>query len=296
MSRLTKPTQADAPVTPAALQQLAKVAASDLRRRSRLRPQLAIILGSGYEHIEKEITTVLEVPYEKLPGFPPAGVAGHAGRLLIGYLNKVPVLILSGRTHFYEGHSLERITFPIRMMAAYGVDSLVMTNAAGGINKKLRPGNLMVVSDHINLMGGNPLRAWNLAEPTRFVDLSQAYSTELNAQLIKAGAKHKLKLQSGVYLAVSGPSYETPAEIRAFARLGADAIGMSTVPEIIVANQCGIRSAALSCITNQAAGLSRKPIRHDDVMATAKQVEGTVAALLKSFVELYEPRSKAKPD
>ena len=167
-----------------------------------------------------------KVSYAKIPGFPKPGVSGHAGELYFGHLGKTPVLVLSGRAHFYEGHSMERVTFAVRALAAFGIRDLLLTNAAGGINKKFRAGDFMVLTDHINFMGANPLRGG-----PHFVDLTQVYDARLSALLFRAGKSCHLKLQRGVYLAVSGPSYETPAEIRAFARLGADAVGMSTVPE-----------------------------------------------------------------
>ena len=235
-------------------------AVAHLKKASRLRPTLAIVLGSGFHHVLSELRVDKKISYAKIPGFPKPTVSGHAGELYFGHLGKTPVLVLSGRAHFYEGHSMERVTFAVRALAAFGIRDLLLTNAAGGINKKFRPGDFMVLTDHINFMGANPLRGPAVSGLNRFVDLTDAYNTGLNALLFRAGKIAGLKLQRGVYLAVSGPSYETPAEIRAFFRLGADAVGMSTVPEAIAARQCGLNVAAVSCITNLAAGISQRKI------------------------------------
>jgi purine-nucleoside phosphorylase len=189
---------------------------------------------------------------------------------------------LSGRAHFYEGQPMERVTFAVRALAAFGIRDLLLTNAAGGINRKFHAGDFMVLTDHINFMGANPLRG-----APDFVDLTQVYDAKLSALLFRAGKSCNLKPQRGVYLAVSGPSYETPAEIRAFARLGADAVGMSTVPEAIVARQCGLNVAAVSCITNLAAGISREKLSHAEVMQTAGGVKTLAAKLVKHFASLY---------
>lgn len=282
-----------------------KIAVAKIKKLSRLRPTLALVLGSGFNHVLRELETDAEIPYAKLPGFPKPSVAGHDGKLVIGRLGGTPVLVLSGRAHFYEGHPMERVTFAVRVLATYGITDLLLTNAAGGINAKFRAGDFMVLTDHINLMGANPLRgvvarasrpfdeSQKLAGETpapllpRFVDLTQAYDLKLSALLAAAARGNKVKLQRGVYLAVSGPSYETPAEIRAFAKLGADAVGMSTVPEVIVARQCGLRVVAMSCITNLAAGISKSPLSHTEVLETGERVKKVAAVLLKDFAKLY---------
>lgn len=264
-----------------------KIAVAKIKKLSRLRPKLALVLGSGFQHLLAGLVVDAELPCAKLPGFPKAGVPGHGGRLLIGQLRGTPVLVLDGRAHFYEGHSLARVTFPIRVLAGYGIRDLVLTNAAGGINRKYHTGDFMLVSDHINLMGSNPLRGPEIPGLPRFVDLTGAYDPELSGLLISAARTAGVKLRRGVYLAVSGPSYETPAEIRAFAALGADAVGMSTVPEVIVARQCGLRVAALSCITNLAAGIGLAPLSHAEVLATGDRVKAGGARLLKNFARLY---------
>ena len=275
-----------------------QITAAQLKKVSTLRPTLAIVLGSGFHHVLTELRVDKKISYAKIPGFPVPSVSGHAGELYFGHLGKIPVLVLSGRAHFYEGHSMERVTFAVRALAAFGIRDLLLTNAAGGINKNFRPGDFMVLTDHINLMGANPLRVGDASSPEafatgaaqsqpRFVDLTEAYDEKLSALLFRAGKICNLKLQRGVYLAVSGPSYETPAEIRAFARLGADAVGMSTVPEAIVARQCGLNVAALSCITNVAAGIGKGKLSHAEVLETVRRVKVLAAKMLKHFVGLY---------
>jgi purine-nucleoside phosphorylase len=248
---------------------------------------LALVLGSGFHHVLSELRVEVETPYSRLPGFPPTGVSGHAGKLLIGHLGRTPVMVLSGRVHYYEGHPMALVTFAVRALAAYGIRDLLLTNAAGGVNRSLRPGDFMILTDHINLMGANPLRGGAVPGLPRFVDLTCAYDQGLRQLLRQAGRKCGLNLRAGTYLAVCGPSYETPAEIRAFARLGADAVGMSTVPEVIVARQCGVNVAAVSCITNLAAGRSRATLSHADVLETAERVKKVAAQLLKNFARLY---------
>ena len=262
-------------------------AAAKIRKLSRLRPTLALVLGSGFKHVLQEFAVDARVTYAKLPGFPKPGVAGHDGELLIGKLGDTPAIVLSGRAHFYEGHAMEQVTFAVRALAAYGIRDLLLTNAAGGINRKFRAGDFMLLTDHINLMGANPLRGPELPGLPRFVDMTRAYDAKLSALLAAAARTAKIKLQRGVYLAVSGPSYETPAEVRAFARLGAGAVGMSTVPETLVARQHGLHVAALSCITNLAAGISKSPLSHAEVLETAERVKLTGARLLKEFGKLY---------
>jgi purine-nucleoside phosphorylase len=264
-----------------------KAAAARLKKTSPLRPKLAIVLGSGFHHVLAELDVTQKVACSKIPGFPQPTVAGHAGELYFGHLGGTPVMILSGRAHYYEGHPMERVTFAVRTLAAFGITDLLLTNAAGGINKKFRPGDFMALTDHINLMGVNPLRGPALPGLARFVDLTETYSPRLQARLLEAAKLAKVKLLRGVYLGVSGPSYETPAEIRAFARLGADAVGMSTVPEAIAARQCGLTVAAISCITNPAAGLGRKKLSHVEVLETADRVKKSGAALVKCFAGLY---------
>jgi purine-nucleoside phosphorylase len=264
-----------------------EAAAARMKKLSPLRPALAMVLGSGFHHVLTEFSTEARISYRKIPGFPPVGVSGHAGELFIGYLGGTPTMILSGRAHFYEGHPMPLVTFAIRALAAYGIRDLLLTNAAGGLNGHFRPGDFMIIKDHINLMGANPLRGASVPDLPRFVDLTQVYDARLRELMRKAGRANGLKLHAGVYLAVCGPSYETPAEIRAFSRLGADAVGMSTVPEAIVARQCGMNVAGISCITNLAAGRTGEPLSHAEVLDTAERVKATASKLAKTFATMY---------
>jgi purine-nucleoside phosphorylase len=269
-----------------------QTAAARLKKISTLRPKLAIVLGSGFHHVLAELRVAKTISYAKIPGFPKPTVSGHAGELYFGHLGTTPVLVLSGRAHFYEGHEMERVTFAVRALAAFGIKDMLLTNAAGGINKNLHAGDFMVLTDHINLMGANPLRGPAIKGLPRFVDLTEAYDKKLRELLFRAGKIARMKLRRGIYLAVSGPNYETPAEIRAFARLGADAVGMSTVPEAIAARQCGVNVAAISCITNLAAGISKEKLSHEEVLETAQKVKILAAKLLKNFSELYGHQQK----
>ncbi|MCP5520496.1 MAG: purine-nucleoside phosphorylase [Verrucomicrobiales bacterium] len=257
-----------------------------IRRHTRLQPVLAMVLGSSFREVEAVCDVDAEIPFNRVPGLPATGVEGHAGRLLVGRVGPTPVLMLSGRCHFYEGHTLADVTFPVRVAAALGVETLLLTNAAGGINPRFRPGDFMILRDHINLMGVNPLCGCGGPLP-RFVDLSEAYDPELQRRLRTAARQAGARGHAGVYLAVSGPSYETPAEIRAFARLGADAVGMSTVPETIVARQCGLRVAGLSCITNLAAGRGNTAISHEEVLEAGRRAARQAGELIRHFAATF---------
>ena len=269
-----------------------KAAVRRLQKLSALRPTLAIVLGSGFGHSLAALHVDRRIPYARIPGFPQPAVSGHAGELLFGHLGGTPLVALSGHAHFYEGYSMERVTFAVRVLAALGIRDLLLTNAAGGLNGAFRPGDFMVVTDHINLMGANPLRGPDTFGFNRFVDLTDTYDVGLRKWMLAAGKAAGLKLRQGVYLAVSGPSYETPAEIRAFARLGADAVGMSTVPEAIVARQCGLRVAAVSCITNLAAGISARKLSHAEVLETARAGQKRRRGADQKFRGKYTVRTK----
>jgi inosine/guanosine/xanthosine phosphorylase family protein len=266
--------------------------ASLIARRCTLRPTLGIVLGSGFGPVAEAVEAEREFAYRDLPGFPVGSVHGHAGRLILGRWHGAAVAVLKGRAHFYEGFAMDEVTFATRVLAALGVQTLLVTNAAGGINPRFRPGDFMALTDHINFMGANPLRGPEPAGLTRFTDLTRAYDPDLSAELKRAGKAAGAKCHEGVYLAVSGPSFETPAEIRAFGKLGADAVGMSTVPEVIVARQCGLRVAGLSCITNAAAGLGGKgqTVTHHEVMELAKLREAVATKLVGEFVKRAEQR------
>lgn len=248
-------------------------------------PDVAIVLGSGLGPFADRLSASTVVPYAELPGWPQTGVVGHAGRLVAGELAGRRILVLSGRVHVYEGHALTAVTFATRALAHAGVRTLVLTNAAGGINAAYGPGTLMVIDDHINLMGGNPLVGPNdVRFGPRFPDMSEVYSRRLRRLADEAARAADVPIAHGVYVAVTGPSYETPAEIRAFRTLGADAVGMSTVPEAIAARHMGVEVLAVSCIANAAAGLTDDRLSEDDVIATAGRVQDTFARLLEAVV------------
>ncbi len=262
------------------------VTAALILKRTQLRPRLGIVLGSGFGAVARAIAVEHEFAYRDLPGFPVGTVPGHAGRLIIGEWHGVAVALLAGRAHYYEGFELAESTFSTRVLAALGVDTLLLTNAAGGINARFRVGDFMALTDHINLIGTNPLRGPEPEGLNRFVDLTAAYDAPLRKRLKTAARKARVKCHEGIYIAVSGPSFETPAEIRAFRTLGADAVGMSTVPETIVARQCGLKVAAVSCITNAAAGLGGKGqiVSHLDVLELARQREDLATRMVGEFV------------
>lgn len=265
-----------------------KTTAAWLRKETALRPTLGMVLGSGFQQALTELEVACDFAYGQLPGFPKVGVTGHAGRLVLGAFDGVPVLALKGRGHYYEGLEMDRITFPVRVLAEFGINTILLTNAAGAVNRLYRSGDFMALADHINFMGGNPLRGPSLPGLPRFVDLTRVYDRRLIELAGKAAKRSKMRLHTGVYMAVDGPNYETPAEIRAFRRLGADAIGMSTVPEAIVARQCGLAVAGISCITNKAGGDEKAGILvHQDVLAMGESKKAEMARFLKTFSLLH---------
>jgi len=260
-------------------------AASALVDRAGRAPRIGIVLGSGLGAVADAVADPNVIGYEELPGFPRPTVAGHAGRAMIGDLGGVPVAVLQGRRHLYEGPPVEPIATPIRALRAAGADTLILTNAAGSLRPELGPGNLMAITDHINLTGANPLVGPNDdALGPRFPSLRDAYDPDLRATLHATARDLGTPLADGVYLAVSGPSFETPAEIRAFRALGADAVGMSTVHETIVARHAGLRVAAISTITNLAEGLSAEPLSHEQTLRDAQRAAGALSGLLTAFV------------
>ena len=262
-------------------------AAAEVRKRAGSAvPDVAIVLGSGLGDFAQQLRDAVTIPYTDLPHWPASKVVGHAGTLVVGTLAGKRVAALAGRAHFYEGHDLQTVTFAARVMGRLGVKVLILTNAAGGINVALTPGTLMVMDDHINLMGGNPLAGPNEdAFGPRFPDMTEVYSTRLRALADEVARKQGLAIGHGVYVAVLGPSYETPAEIRAFRAIGADAVGMSTAPEAIVARHMGVEVLGISCISNAAAGVLPQPLHHDEVMEVARRVRDAFAALLEGIIE-----------
>jgi purine-nucleoside phosphorylase len=248
-------------------------------------PDVAIVLGSGLGDFARTLEDGVSMPYAELPHWPVSRIIGHEGRLVIGSLAGRRVAALSGRVHFYEGHDLRTVTFATRVMGRIGVKTLILTNAAGGINVKLTPGTLMIIDDHINLLGSNPLVGPNEDRfGVRFPDMSEVYSKRLRALAADAAEAQGIAIGRGVYVAVHGPSYETPAEIRFLRTIGADAVGMSTVPEALVARHMGIEVLGLSCITNAAAGVLPQPLNHDEVMEVARRVRDAFASLLEGIV------------
>jgi purine-nucleoside phosphorylase len=256
-----------------------------VRSQCRLQPVLGLVLGSGLGAYADTFQNRTAIPFANLPHFPSSTVLGHSGNLIIGEAEGVPAVALQGRVHLYEGYSVAEVAFPARVLGALGIRQLIVTNAAGGINTAFRPGDLMLITDHINLMGTNPLMGPNMEElGPRFPDMSEAYDVAMRGVAREAAGQKGIFLREGVYIGLSGPSYETPAEIRMFRTLGADAVGMSTVPEVIVANHMGIRVLGISCITNMAAGILPQKLTHQEVMDTTERVRETFQSLLQGII------------
>jgi purine-nucleoside phosphorylase len=270
---------------PDTLYERAEHAARFIRSRIEEDVRVALVLGSGLGAFADELEDARLLAYSEIPGFAVSTVEGHAGRLVVGKVGGVAVAAMQGRFHFYEGYTLEEVTFPIRTLGLLGIKSLVLTNAAGGLNNSYAQGSLIVISDHLNLMGTNPLLGKN--DPrfgARFPDMTEVYDKEYQDTAICEAHELGLELRRGIYAALTGPSYETPAEIRMMRLLGADAVGMSTVPEAIVARHMGLRVLGLSCITNMAAGVLDKPINHEEVIETGERVRETFAELLRRVI------------
>jgi len=262
-----------------------KEAADMIRARLPEIPQIGVVLGSGLGDFASSLGAAVTVPYGDLPHWPASKVIGHEGRLVVGTAAGRTIAALAGRSHLYEGHDIGTVTFAVRALGLLGVKTLILTNAAGGVNTGFSQGALMVIDDHINLMGANPLVGANDDQfGVRFPDMTEVYSSRLRAIADRAGKKTNLLLPHGIYVAVLGPSYETPAEIRYLRTIGADAVGMSTVPEAIVARHMRMDVLGISCITNMAAGVLPQPLRHDEVMETARRVRGQFVALLEGII------------
>jgi purine-nucleoside phosphorylase len=257
-----------------------------LKKRYGAPPDVAIVLGSGLGEFTKALHPAVTCAYADVPNWPASAVVGHAGQLVVGTIRGKRVAALSGRAHFYEGHDLRTVTFGVRALATFGVRAIILTNAAGGINLTFKPGTLMLMDDHINLLGSNPLIGPNEERfGPRFPDMTEVYSNRLRTIAVEAAAALGQPLARGIYVALHGPSYETPAEIRFLRTIGADAVGMSTVPEAIVARHMGLEVLGISCITNPAAGVLPKPLVHDEVMETANRVRAEFSALLEEIIE-----------
>ena len=269
------------------LQEKITAAAQCLLTRVSLRPTVALVLGSGLGDYADTLENSIKIPYAEIPNFPQPTVEGHTGAFVFGEKAGKQVVVAQGRVHFYEGLPMQEITLPVRVLAAIGVKTLVLTNAAGGVNLRYKPGTLMLISDHINFSGANPLIGANLEQfGPRFPDMTDLYTGILRAAIKERAAKENIPLEEGVYLMCSGPSYETPAEIRAFRTWGADAVGMSTVPEALVAGHCGMQVVGVSCITNMAAGVLPVKLNHAEVVETAAMVHDLFHRLVNGIVEI----------
>ncbi|HWC15665.1 MAG TPA: purine-nucleoside phosphorylase [Terriglobales bacterium] len=264
---------------------LAGEAADYIQAKTQLRPILALVLGSGLGAFADELTDRVTLPYGSLPYFPIASAEGHAGNLVIGKVGDVPVVAMQGRVHYYEGHSMLRVTFPMRVFCRMGIKGVLLTNAAGGIGTQLMPGCLVVLSDHINLQGTNALIGPNEERfGPRFPDMTEAYAKQWRAIALEEGRHQGIQICEGVYAAVPGPSYETPAEIRFLRTIGADVVGMSTVAEVVVARHCGMKVLAISVVTNLAAGILNQPINHAEVLEIGKRIRTQFTTLLRAVI------------
>ncbi len=254
--------------------------------KTKYKPEIGLILGSGLGAIADKIENPEYYPYSEIPNFPISTVVGHAGRLVIGKLQGKTVIAMQGRFHYYEGYAMKEVTFPVRVMKLLGVKTLIVTNAAGAVNENYNPGDLMLIKDHINLSGDNPLIGRNLEDfGPRFPDMSNAYDSELRDKVKAIAKKIGVELQEGVYACMSGPTYETPAEVKMVRALGGDAVGMSTVPEVIIANHSGMKVIGVSCMTNMAAGILEQPLNHDEVMETSARAREKFIKLMENIVK-----------
>jgi purine-nucleoside phosphorylase len=267
------------------MNQTLRTTADWIRERVPFPPAVGVILGSGLGAFADGVDGSVRIPYGEIPGFPSSSVVGHSGFLVAGRVQGVPTVVLSGRVHFYEGHPMERVVFPARVLGLLGCRDVVVTNAAGGVNKAFSAGDLMLITDHINAFGTNPLVGPNNDDlGPRFPDMTDAYRRELRNVAVKVAKRERIPLRQGVYLGTHGPSYETPAEIRAFRVLGADAVGMSTIPEAIALAQMGVGVVGISCITNMAAGVLQKKLEHSEVLETTQRVGQRFVRLLTALV------------
>jgi len=268
-------------------------AAKYILSKTKLRPKIGLVLGSGLGAFAEELDGATRIPYERIPGFPRSTAAGHAGRLVIGKAGSIVIVAMQGRVHSYEGYSAKEVVFPMRVFGRMGIQSAILTNAAGGINLEFKQGTLVVIRDHINLQGSNPLIGANDDRfGPRFPDMTQAYWKSYREMALAETERLGIEVREGVYAALSGPSYETPAEIRYLRTIGADLVGMSTVPEVIVARHLGIRVLGISCVTNMAAGILDQPIDHAEVMETGERVKTQFIALLRAIIPRIAAHSR----
>lgn len=263
-----------------------QTATAFIKEKLQQQPKIGLILGSGLGVLADDIVNPVKIPYNEIPGFPVSTVEGHAGQLVCGQLSGVEVIAMQGRFHFYEGYSMDKVTFPVRVMKELGIEELIVTNAAGGVNESFTPGDLMIITDHINNMGTNPLIGPNDSRfGVRFPDMSEAYSKNLRALAKDVAEKSNIAIKEGVYVGNPGPVYETPAEVRLARTLGGDAVGMSTVPEVIVAKHAGLEVLGISCISNMAAGILDQPLSHDEVIETTEKVKASFLTLVNEIVK-----------
>ncbi|MCY6483131.1 purine-nucleoside phosphorylase [Clostridium aestuarii] len=261
-------------------------AAKYILEKTKIKPEIALILGSGLGAIADQIEDAEYYPYNEIPHFPVSTVEGHKGRLVIGTLEGKKVIAMQGRFHYYEGYHMTEVTFPVRVMKLLGIKTLIVTNAAGAVNTNYKPGDLMLIKDHLNLSGNNPLIGKNLEDfGTRFPDMSNSYDVELREKVKKIANSLNIEIQEGVYSFMTGPTYETPAEIRMVRVLGGDAVGMSTVPEVIVAAHSGVKVIGVSCMTNMAAGILEQPLNHSEVMETSAMAREKFIKLMKNIIK-----------
>lgn len=261
-------------------------AASFIKEKFHATPEIGLILGSGLGVLADEIENAVKIPYSEIPEFPVSTVEGHAGQLVLGELSGKKVVAMQGRFHYYEGYPMELVTFPVRVMKLLGVEKMIVTNAAGSVNESFVPGDLMLITDHINYTGTNPLIGPNDERfGPRFPDMSEAYSKQLRAKAQEIASSLQMDTKEGVYLGFSGPTYETPAEIRLARVMGGDAVGMSTVPEVIIARHSGIEVLGISCITNMAAGILDQPLSHEEVIETTEKVKSSFLSFVKEIVK-----------
>ena len=264
---------------------LAEAAVRFIQKKTKLRPKIALVLGSGLGAFADEFESPTKIPYAEIPHFPRSTAIGHAGQLVVGKVGDIPVAGMQGRVHLYEGYSAKDVAFPIRVFARMGIKAVILTNAAGGIKREFVQGQLVVIKDHINLQGASPLTGPNDERfGPRFPDMTMAYDRRFREMTVGEGNRNRIGLYEGVYAALPGPSYETPAEIRHLRTIGADLVGMSTVPEVIAACHSGIRVLGISCVTNAAAGILDQPLDHKEVLETAERVKGQFIALLKTVI------------
>lgn len=257
-----------------------------IRTKTNIKPSVGVVLGSGLGSFVQSMKVDCEIPFGEIPNFVPPSIEGHGGKLVLGEVAGKKIAVLQGRIHYYEGHNMSTVVFPVRTLAMLGIEKLVLTNAAGSLRKENPAGSFLVIEDHINLMGDNPLKGPNIQKlGPRFPDMTEAYDRELISLLKESLNENNCNYSTGIYCAVSGPTYETPAEVRYLAQIGGHAVGMSTVPEVIAANHLGLRVATLSCLTNLAAGVSPNKLSHEEVTETAKLVEKQFCSTIENFIQ-----------